>query len=127
MKKFIAILLILSQPAFADQALPIKLGNPAPFDGTILDKEKAEKVKDQLIDADACKLENDSFQKSVDLYKNNQVIYNQENSLLLGRNVELSKALSEAKETSDWTKIGYFALGIIVVSAGVYGASRLGK
>ena len=125
MKKLIALLLIISLPAHADQAQPIKAGQPAPYDGTVLDKEKAGKIKDQLIERDEFQRLNDSYQKSIDIYKANETIYNQENSLLLSRNVELSKALNDAKATSDWTKVGYFVLGIVVVSAGVYGASKL--
>lgn len=125
MKKLIALILLISTPAFADQALPIKSGQPAPYDGVVLDNEKANKVKDQLIERDEFEKLNQSYQKSIDLYKANEVIYSQENSLLLNSNVNLSKELSNSRGTSDWVKVGYFVLGIAVVSAGVYGASRL--
>jgi hypothetical protein len=130
MKKFIALLMILSTPAFADPVHAIKVHTgdivtPQYDQGTLLDAPQATKLTNQLIDADACTKENESFQKSVDLYKANQVIYNQENSLLLSRNVELSKTLNEAKSTSNWEKVGYFALGIAATSLAIYGAKQL--
>jgi hypothetical protein len=127
MKKLITLLLLLASPAYADQALPITKGQPSPVTGTVLDTEKAKKVEDQLIDADTCQKENTSYQQSIDLYKKNEVIYNQENSMLLGRNVDLSKALSEAKETSDLTKILYFVGGIAVVGIAAYAGNKFSK
>jgi len=124
-KKLAILLLILSNPAFADQALPITKGQASPVTGTVLDTEKADKIKNQLIDADACTKENASYQQSVTLYKQNEVIYNSENSMLLARNVDLSKALNEAKSTSDITKILYFVGGIVVVGAGAYVGNKL--
>lgn len=118
---------MLSNSAFADQALKVKTGDTVPYDGTLLDKEKADKIRDQLIERDEFEKLNFSYQKSIDLYKANETIYNQENSLLLGRNIELSKALNDAKSTSDITKILYFTLGIGIAGLGVYGASHLIK
>jgi hypothetical protein len=125
MKTLIVLLLIISTPAFADGAITVHKGDvvsPAYDGGSLLNKEKAKKLENQLIDGDACAKENDSYQKSVNLYKSNEIIYNQENSLLLGRNVDLSKALNDAKSTSDLTKILYFTLGIAITGLGIYGA-----
>lgn len=127
MKKLISLLLLLASPAYADQALPITKGQPSPVTGTVLDTEKASKIQNELIDADACQKENTSYQQSIDLYKKNEVIYNNENSMLLARNVDLSKALNEAKETSDLTKILYFVGGIIVVGTAAYVGNKLSK
>lgn len=130
MKKLIAILLMLSTPAYADNAIKVKTGDivqPAFDQGTLLDKEQAGKIKDQLIERDGFEKENLSYKKSVDLYESNKKIYQDENSLLLNRNIELSKALNDSRETSSWTKIGYFVLGIGVTGIAVYGASRLAR
>lgn len=124
MKKLISLLLIISTPAYADNAVTVHTDDVVTkqYDGgTLLDKEKANKVKDQLIDADACTKENDSYQKSVLLYQANDKIYQDENSLLLNRNVELTKDLNSSRQTSDLEKIGYIILG----AAMLYGGSRL--
>jgi hypothetical protein len=130
MKRFIVLLLLLSTPAYADQAITVHTGDVVTkqFDqGTLLDAPKATKIEDQLIDGDTAKKENASFQKSIELYKANESLYQDENTLLLNRNIELSKALNDSRSTSDWLKVGYFILGAAVVSAGVYGASHLVK
>lgn len=124
MKKLISLILILSTPAYADTAIKVKTGDVVtiPFDqGTLLDTDKATKIKDQLINGDTCAKENESFQKSVDFYKKNQTLYQDENNLLLNQNIELNKSLNSAHRTSDWEKIGYIILGAGIL----YGASRL--
>lgn len=124
MKQIISLLLILATPAYADQAIPVKTGDivQPQFDrGTLLDKEKADKIKDQLIDRDALQKENESFQKSVDLYKSNQKLYQEENNLLLNRNIELTHTLNDTRSTSNWEKVFYVVLGAGLI----YGASRI--
>lgn len=130
MKKLIAILLILSTPAYADNAIKVKTGDivqPTFDQGTLLDKEKAEKIKDQLIERDGFEKENLSYKKSVDLYEANKTIYQEENTLLLNRNIELTKTLNNSRQTNDWVKVGYFLLGVGVTGLAVYGAARLTK
>lgn len=130
MKKLIAILLILSTPAYADNAIKVKTGDivqPTFDQGTLLDKEKAEKIKDQLIERDGFEKENLSYKKSVDLYEANKTIYQEENTLLLNRNIKLTKTLNDSRQTNDWVKVGYFLLGVGVTGLAVYGAARLTK
>ena len=130
MKKLLVLLLVLSTPAYADSAIKVHTGDvvaPAYDQGTLLDVEKAVKIRDQLVDGDSCKKENESFQKSIDLYKSNETLYQGENTLLLNRNIELSKTLNDSRETSDWVKVGFFALGVVITGTAVWGASRLAK
>lgn len=125
MYKIIALLLLISNPAFADQAQSIKLGQPAPYDGTIMDKEKSEKIRDQLIERDAFEKQNQSYEKSINLYKTNETLYRGENDMLLHQNIDLTKTLNDQRTTSDWVKVGYFVLGIVITAAAVKGAASL--
>jgi hypothetical protein len=134
MKKTIIMILlssvILNPVAAADSALKVKAGEAVPkqYDqGTLLDPGQASKIKQQLQDADDCTKENKSYQKSVELYKSNETAYQDENTLLLNRNLSLSKSLNDAKETSDLTKILYFGLGVVITGGAFYGASKLVK
>lgn len=130
MKKLIALLLIVSTPAYAGNAITVHTGDivqPAYDSGTLLDKDQANKVKDQLIDGDACQKETQSYQKSIDLYKGNEQLYRDENNLLLNRNIELTKTLNDQRSTSDWVKVGYVLLGMSVTALAVYGAGQLRK
>ena len=130
MKLFITTLLIFAftiQCAIADNAVELDKGQPAPFPGTLLDKATSQKVKNELIERDALKSTNDSLNRSVKLYKDNQDILHDQKEMLFKQNIELTKTLNDTRETSDWVKVGYFVLGIVVTGAGVYGASKLSK
>jgi len=122
--KLIALLLIISTPAYAGNAITVKTGDivpPAFNEGTLLDKEQAGKIKDQLIERDGFEKENKSYQKSIELYKANETIYQSQNEILLNRNIKLSESLNSSRSTSTWEVIGYMALGALTL----YGGSRL--
>lgn len=130
MKKLIALILIISTPVHADNAIKVKTGDVVTkeFDGgTLLDLQKAEKIKDQLIERDAFEKQNKSYEKSIELYKSNESLYQQQNDILLNRNIELTKTLNDTRTTSDWAKVGYFLLGVTITGVAVYGASKLSK
>lgn len=130
MKLLIACLLILSftiQCAFADTATNLNRGDPAPYPGVLLDKEKSDKIRDELIEKDALVKINESLNKTVILYRSNEDILSGQKKMLLDQNIELTKVLNDTRETSNWTKIGYFVLGMAVTSAAVYGATKLAK
>lgn len=130
MLKLISLLLIITTPAYADNAIKVHTGDVVSPDynlGTLLDAQKADKIKDQLADGDTCQKEDLSLKKSINIYQENEKLYQDENTLLLNRNIELTKSLNDSRETSDWAKIGYFTLGVVVTGAAVWGASRLTK
>jgi hypothetical protein len=125
MKYLLIALLIIPQPVFADAVTNIEKGQPAPYSGVLMDKQKAEKVRDELIEKDALVKINESLNKSIILHRNNEDIITNQNKMLLNQNIEVTKALNETRETSTITKIGYFLGGVIITGAAVYGASRL--
>jgi len=116
--------------ALADQAVTVRAGDvikPEYDRGTLFDREKAEKVKDELIEKDGLVKQVESYDKTIKLYRSNEEILNGQKDMLLKQNIELTKTLNDTRETSDWLKIGYFVLGIGVAGIAVYGASRLSK
>jgi hypothetical protein len=131
MKKQILSLMLISlmvaNNCFANQAVNIDKDQKAPFSGVLFDKEKANNVKNELIEKDSLVKTNESLNKSINLYRSNQDLVNKENDLLLNQNVKLTENLNSAREMSDIAKIGYFLLGVAVTGAAVYGASRLAK
>lgn len=133
MKQIITTILILTftiQSAFADQAVTVRAGDiikPEYDKGTLFDREKAEKIKDELIEKDGLVKQVESYDKTIKLYRSNEEILNGQKDMLLKQNIELTKTLNDTRETSDWLKVGYFVLGIGVAGIAVYGASRLSK
>jgi len=129
-KLFLTSLLIFAftiQCALANQSVELDKGQLAPFPGTLLDKETANKVKNELIEKDALVKTNESLNRSIKLYKDNQDILGDQKDMLIKQNIELTKTLNDARDTSDWVKVGYFVLGVVVTGAAAYGASRLVK
>ena len=132
MKKTLILILLLANinTAVADQAVTVKAGDVVSqsYDrGTLLDREKAEKIKDELIEKDGLVKQVESYDKTIKLYRSNEDILNSQKDMLLKQNIELTKTLNDTRQTSDWVKIGFFVLGIGIAGLGVYGASRLSK
>lgn len=133
MKLFIATLLIFTfttQAVLADNVISVKTGDVVTKEydgGSLLDREKANKIKDELIEKDGLVRTNESLNRSVKLYRDNEIIYNDQKKLLLDQNIELTKVLNDTRETSTFTKVLYFLGGVAITSAAVYGASRLAK
>lgn len=130
MNKILYLLLMISETTYAASAITVHTGDVITKEfneGTLLDKEQANKIKDQLIERDAFEKENKSYEKSIELYKANEKLYQDQNSLLLNRNIELTKTVNDTRQTSDWVKVGYFVLGVTITGAAVWGASKLAK
>lgn len=130
LNKLIALLLILSTPAYAGNATRVHTGDVVTKEyneGTLLDKEQADRIKDQLIERDAFEKENASYKKSVELYKSNEVILSNQKDLLLNQNIKLTETLNDQRDMSEWTKIGYFVLGVAVTGLAVHAAGKLVK
>lgn len=126
MNKIIIILLLISTPAFADNAIKVKAGDIVPMaydQGTLLDKSQADKIKDQLIERDEFQKENNSFKKSIELYEANKTLYRDENSLLLGSNVKCTEALNDSRKTNTMVILGYIAATVGILYIG----TRLSK
>ena len=121
---------MITQTAFADNVTTVREGYVVPKEynqSTLMDKEKAEKVRDELIEKDVLQKTNDSLNKSILIYKSNEDILNNQKDMLIKQNIALTETLNDSRETSGWVKAGYFVLGIAVTSAAVYGAAKLAK
>ena len=123
----ITLISLISTNCYADQAVEVKKGDIVPYDGSLLDREKANKIRDELIEKDGLVRTNESLNKSIQLYRSNELIYNDQKKLLLDQNIELTKTLNDTRETSTFTKVLYFLGGVALTGAAVYGASRLVK
>lgn len=117
--------LIAGNNCFADQAINLGLGDKAPFAGVLLPQSLADSMKLSLINADYNKALSDSLQKSVDLYKANEVLYQNKITLYSDQNDKLASRVSSEQTTSDWTKGLYFVLGVLATCAAGYSVSHL--
>jgi hypothetical protein len=126
--KYLIIFLLTIQTAYGGNAIKVKTGDVVPKEfneGTLMDKDTSEKVRDELIEKDALVKTNESLNKTIILHRSNENILTEQNKLLLDQNLNLTKTLNETRETSTIVKIGYFLGGVIITGAAVYGASKL--
>lgn len=123
LKKTIACLLLLTYSSvcsFADQITELKKGQAAPYDGVLLDQEKANKAVSVLLERDLLKELNTSYEKTINLYKSNTDHIKQQNNLLLEQNDKLALQLKESQSLNTWERIGLVTLGVLItVGAGV--------
>ncbi len=105
--------------------LYIDKGVETPFKGYLFPEAKALNFRKQLIELDTLKALETSYNKSIDLYKKNEDIYNYKVNVLLEQNDKLADAMYKAKDRGVWENRFWFGMGILVSGLAVYGASKL--
>jgi len=125
MIKYILILILISNICFADDSVFLNKGQPATFDGFLLPPDKVKELQNNTLERDTYKQINDSLNRSIDLYKSNTSIKDQEIQVLMNQNDNLAKSLNDSRTTSDWTKALYFLGGIVISVVAIKGAHDL--
>lgn len=120
-------LMIESNIAFArgGDVVFLEQNAPAPFKGILFTNEKALDMEKQLKECDDLQLQIDSFNKSIALYKANETLYDNKISLLVDQNGKLINNLNSSHELSKWENAGWFILGMIAISGGLYLGRRM--
>lgn len=103
---------LLSNIAFAE-VIHLAPNEKAPFAGYLFPEDKAKEVRDGLIERDGFKLINESLEKSLVLEKTISLDLTKKVDILSNTNTDLAKNLFEERQSSNWAKIGWFALGCI--------------
>lgn len=118
MVRLILILTLISNIAFAQNAVYLNKSEPAPFSGDLLTLDQTKSLYNDS-------LEKSSLQKQLDLTNQNNTLLEQEKQLLLDQNAKLIKTAQDEKSLSTWEKIAYFGGGILLTALAVKGASSL--
>jgi hypothetical protein len=112
--------MILSQNVRADKSIEIPAAELTPFASILMDKEKADKVHIQLLERDLYEELSDSQQKTINLYKSNQSLEDEQIKTLTSQNDKLSESLKSAQGMNNLERFGIFALGVIAtIGAGL--------
>lgn len=128
-KNFLIFLIsiLLSNPVFSQDVVTLKENEKAPFTGLLFPFDKASELKDAVIERDYYKKRNTLLLNIIDLNENTLLNCNKGKDLLNIQNDNLAKQLHSERQLSDWAKIGYFALGIIVTGTAFYGLGRVSR
>ena len=120
----LAFLMTINNVVYADDAVPLIKGQQAPFTGILLTEEKANTVYNDL---SRFKLLNESLERSIKLYEQNEQIQEKKINILLIQNDKLSTDLMTARSASNWEKVLWFGLGLVSVGLSIYGVKAITK
>lgn len=95
-------------------------------DSWIFSPAKAKDVRDRLIDLDTYQKLNESLNKSIELYKKNEVINDNKINLLIEQNDRLAKSLLAERTVGGWERFGYFLLGIVATVGAGFAIKKAG-
>jgi len=116
--------MIVNSVVIADDAVVLNKGQPAPYTGLLLTEEKANSVYNDL---NKYKLLNESLQRTVFLYEQNEKLQEKRVNVLLEQNDKLAINLQQARTVSNWEKVLWFGLGFLSVGLGIYGVQAITK
>lgn len=119
--------MLSSSTTLSDQTVLLEAGKPAPFTGYLLPPDQAALSRIRLIEGEEAKKMNESYARSIETYRKNEELGNQQVNILLERNDNLSKQLSSSQSLTDFQKVAYFIGGVLLTGGAVYGASKLAK
>lgn len=91
----------------------------APFKGYLFPEDKALKLRKDLLQLDTYKSLNESYERSITLYKNNEDQFNYKVNVLIDQNDKLAKSAYQAQDRNSWENWAWFGLGIIITSVGI--------
>jgi|688.fasta_scaffold00313_51 hypothetical protein len=114
----LAITLIFSTNIRAEEVIVLNKGDIAPFAGILMDNNKANDVRLKLTELDFQKSLNSSYEKSIKLYKDNEIYYVEKTNTLLSQNKDLINTMRASESLNKWENMAWFGLGIIVTIAG---------
>ena len=96
-------------------------GNKAPYTGFLISEEQARQLKRNQEDLNRLQMINGSMEKSIELYKANELLYDTKIHRLSEENIKLAEVLHKNSQNSSIEKIVYFGLGAILTGLASYG------
>lgn len=113
--------------AYGTAASFLPKGTPAPFSGLLIEQEKAEQLRKDVLERDQLKLLNDSLNKSLTTYSDLGKIQEAKLTLLIQQRKELLEESIDHYRVNDIQKIFWFVLGAATVGLSVYVVSKATK
>jgi hypothetical protein len=108
-----------------DQVIRLEKGTPSPYTGVLMPDSIAKDLRDAVVDRDGCKLINESLNKSIEFYRENESLNQEKVNILLQKNNELAESLRDTKDFNNTQRLIWFVLGIVVTGIAVYGVKQI--
>jgi hypothetical protein len=102
----------------------ITKGTPAQYDGYLFPPDVADATRKKLLTLNDLNSMNKSYQHSIDLYKQNENIYQKQLDLLTTQNNKLVNVEQQSLSMSSYEKLAYFGLGVLATGLAVYAAEK---
>jgi hypothetical protein len=116
---------LFSNSAFAEEeAVYLAKDKKAPYAGILLPVERAANVRKSLIELETTKAINESYVKSIQMYKQSIQLTEDKYNTLLDQNDKLSLALIESRKSNELQKIIWFGFGVLATGFALYGAKK---
>ena len=118
------IILTLASNSLAQNAFPLRKGEPAPTDGILLTPEEANRVRVRDIELDLRKKENELLIDVSGKMKEQVDIMEKRVDFYQDKNMDLSKRVEDLASDNFWEKTVWFILGVGATIGVGYAASR---
>lgn len=126
MKILLSFLMIVnSSLSYAESVTYLPKGTPAPYEGLLFSKEKADEMRKELLDLDNQKEINKSYKKTIELYKQKEEITESQLQKALDVNNKMSQYIQH--NDNKYEKILWFTLGVITTGLAINGAKQIIK
>lgn len=109
---------------YAEDATHLNAKDPAPYEGILLSIPKATDTRTKLIERDQLDSINQSLNKSIDIYKANETVYEQKVDLLMKQNSTLSQSAYDLQSNNFWKSSLMFLAGAFVTGFLVFGVKK---
>lgn len=117
--------LLLSLPTMA--VTSIDKGQPSPYKGYIFTVEEELELRNKIVELEANKQRIDILVKQNGLYKENELVYQEQVTLWRDTAHNLAKINAEKQNLEFWKNTFFFGLGAILTTAIVYGVAQAQK
>jgi hypothetical protein len=117
--------LVLNGYVYAESVVYLEKNKPAPYSGVLFPSEKADELRKMAIEVETLRAINESYNKSIQLYRQTITLSDEKFKLLETQNERLSVSLVESRRSNDLQKILWFSLGVLATGLAVYGAKQI--
>jgi len=122
------VLILIGNLAFGNEdSIYLPKGTVAPYSGILLSVPRAQETRRKVIEGESYQFQTESLQKSLTTQKQLTDLSEQKMQLYANQNDKLAKSLSEARSTSDLTKVFYFVGGAAAVILGGWAIGQIRK